>query len=182
MRAYLGLLENRRFRLLWTGSTVSTLGDGAAWVALAWTVYELEASASAVGALLVAYTAPVLLGGPLVGVVLDRVDRRRLLVADNLVRGAATAAVPLLYALGRLRLWAQTVRMRVIPAELRGRVFGTLRTLMQGTLPLGGAFAPLLVSLGGLRAAFASAVAVIAIPGLVGLVLPALADEARRGS
>lgn len=105
VRAYLRLLSNRRYRLVWSGSTVSILGDGAAWVALAWTAYQIHESAADVGALLVAYTAPVIVGGPLVGVALDRYDRRRLLIVDNAVRAAAMGAIPLLHAVGALSLW-----------------------------------------------------------------------------
>jgi MFS family permease len=399
VHVYIRLLRNRRYRLLWGGDTLSNLGDGASWVALAWTGYELRGTAGAVGALLVAYSAPVLIGGPLVGILLDRFDRRRLLIADNLLRGVGMAAVPLLYAAGWLRfwhlffaaalygllkmfplagvptlipdlvedeeldaanamesfsfwlgavagpalggillafvagpyvlavdavtyfvfagalvrmgpvsggdavaevrdsgfrpalalvarspvilattlmfmaanigeglvivllplyadsvagataygaivaagavggllgatfagavggrlpygraiatfqaaaglavlpfvfkpplvvafaatfsssffigpltVWAQTIRMRVIPPELRGRVFAALRTAMQGTLPVGGAVAAPLVAAGGLRAGFLGAVVVIAIPGLLGLVLPALSYDGR---
>jgi MFS family permease len=102
---YRRLLRNRRFGLVWLGSTISTLGDGAAWVALAWTAYQVNESAADVAALLVAYTAPVVVGGPLAGVLLDRFDRRRLLIVDNLVRAAAMGAIPLLHALGSLQLW-----------------------------------------------------------------------------
>jgi MFS family permease len=105
VRVYVALLRNRRYRLVWGGATLSILGDGAAWVALAWTAYQVDESATDVGALLVAYTAPVVVGGPLVGVLLDRFDRRRLLVVDNVVRAAAMGVVPLLHALGALRLW-----------------------------------------------------------------------------
>ena len=59
MRGYARLLANGRFRRLWFGATVSEVGDAASWVALAWTVYELEGTASAVGALLVVYSAPI---------------------------------------------------------------------------------------------------------------------------
>ena len=36
-----------------------------------------------------------------------------------------------------LTVWAQTIRMRVIPEALRGRVFGMIRTLIQSTPPMG---------------------------------------------
>jgi hypothetical protein len=36
-----------------------------------------------------------------------------------------------------MTVWAQSLRMRRIPAELHGRAFATLRTLMQGTPPVG---------------------------------------------
>jgi hypothetical protein len=39
-----------------------------------------------------------------------------------------------------MTVWAQSLRMRRIPAALHGRAFALLRTLMQGTLPLGSLF------------------------------------------
>jgi hypothetical protein len=72
-------------------------------------------------------------------------------------------------------VWAQTLRMRVIPPDLRGRVFGLLRTAMQGTVPVGGAIAPL-VAAGDISRGFVAAGLVVALPGLVGLVHPALAE------
>jgi MFS family permease len=38
-----------------------------------------------------------------------------------------------------MTIWAQTIRIRVLPEYLRGRVFGLLRTLVQSTPPIGGA-------------------------------------------
>jgi MFS family permease len=105
VRAYVRLLRNRRYRLLWTGSAISDIGDGASWIALAWTVYSLEGSAADLGILFVLYTAPVALGGPLAGIALDRFDRRRLMIADNLARAAVFATVPVLYAAGELVSW-----------------------------------------------------------------------------
>src|SRR5919199_587430 len=51
------------------------------------------------------YTAPVAVGGLVAGSVLDRFDRRAVLLVDNLIRGAAFAAVPLLYHAGALAQW-----------------------------------------------------------------------------
>src|SRR5260370_24980959 len=75
-------------------------------VALTWFVYQSTGSATAVGLLLLCYTGPVLVGGLAAGPLLDRFDRRHVMVVDNLARGAAMALVPLLYALGRLTLAA----------------------------------------------------------------------------
>lgn len=73
--------------------------------------------------------------------------------------------------LGPLTVWAQTLRMREIPAELRGRVFATLRTAMQAAYPLGGALAPPLVTQGGVSLGFLGALLALSIPGLAGLAL-----------
>jgi MFS family permease len=102
MRRYLDLLRRRDYALMWGGATVSALGDGMSFVALVWLILERGGDAGTVGWMAAAYTAPVVVGGLAAGIVLDRFDRRRVLVADNLVRGAAIASVPIASALGIL--------------------------------------------------------------------------------
>jgi MFS family permease len=99
------MLRNRPFAALWTGSTISSLGDALTWVALVWTVYAISGSARTVSALVVTYTAPVIVGGLVMGPVLDRFDRRHTLMAVNGFLGVVVAAVPVLHHLGRLQTW-----------------------------------------------------------------------------
>lgn len=105
MKRYRTTLGYRDFRLLWTGMTLSALGDSMSLVALLWLVYQTSGSAQQLGWFVAAYTAPVAVGGLVAGNVLDRFDRRATLLADNLIRGAAFATVPLLYHAGALALW-----------------------------------------------------------------------------
>lgn len=105
MRPYLAVLGIRRFRLLWFGDTASALGDSVGFLALVWLVYSTGGTAATVGAFVAAYTAPVLVGGPLAGLALDLFDRRRLMLADNAVRGVLMALVPLAHYGGALRIW-----------------------------------------------------------------------------
>jgi MFS family permease len=105
VNAYLRLLTNRNFSLLWVGVTVSTLGDGLTFTSLIWLVYSMTKSTSALGLLVALYTAPVVVGGLVAGSILDRWDRRKALVVDNVVRGVFVASIPLLFHFGLLRLW-----------------------------------------------------------------------------
>jgi MFS family permease len=102
---YRATLAHRDFRLLWSGMTLSALGDSMSLVALLWLVYQASGSAGQLGWFVVAYTAPVAVGGLVAGSILDRFDRRAVLLADNLIRGAAFAVVPLLYHAGALAPW-----------------------------------------------------------------------------
>lgn len=85
--------------------TLSALGDSMSLVALLWLVYQTSGSVRQLGWFVATYTAPVAVGGPVAGSVLDRFDRRVVLLADNLIRGAAFAVVPLFYHAGTLALW-----------------------------------------------------------------------------
>jgi MFS family permease len=100
--AYRRLLGQRSFALLWLGATISTFGDALTWVALVWLTLELGGTPVQVGILAACYTGPVVIGGLGAGILLDRYDRRRLLMVDNAIRGLAMATIPLAAALGVL--------------------------------------------------------------------------------
>jgi predicted MFS family arabinose efflux permease len=70
--------------------------------------------------------------------------------------------------------WAQTIRMRLIPPEMRGRVFALLRTAMQSTRPIGAIAAGFLVARGDLTTAIVAVGLLFAVPGFIGVWLPAL--------
>lgn len=89
------------FRRLWLGSSISALGDGMTWTALSWLVLTSH-GVVALGVLAVCSTAPVLVGGAVLGPLLDRFDKRRLLLLDSLCRAAVIGLVPLLAALDAL--------------------------------------------------------------------------------
>ena len=103
--AYRPVLANRVFRRLLLGFAVSYLGDGMSFVAVAWLAIELAPQATAglwVGAAVAAYTLPGVIGALVFGRRLRRVLARRLLVADNVVRGVFLGAVPLAWLAGLL--------------------------------------------------------------------------------
>ncbi len=108
MRARLMLLaplRERDFRLLWTGLAISLLGDGIFLVALPWQVYQLSSSASAFALVGIAMSVPQIVLLLLGGVASDRFDRRRVMLAADLVRGLAVAGIGTLSITGRLELW-----------------------------------------------------------------------------
>ncbi|KAK1180655.1 MFS transporter [Streptomyces sp. NBS 14/10] len=100
MRAYAQVLVRPGgFGRLWLGTTVSLLGDGMTFLALAWLVLD-EGGAGRLGLLGVCFTAPVVVGGPATGLLLDRYDKRTLLIADSVFRAVCVASVPLTAAFG----------------------------------------------------------------------------------
>jgi MFS family permease len=102
VRRYLQLLRKRDFALLWGGATISALGDGMSFVALLWLLIERGGTPADVGWLAAIFTAPVIVGGIATGVILDMFDPRRVLAADNALRGLAMASVPIASVLGVL--------------------------------------------------------------------------------
>ncbi len=81
-------LRNRSFRLLWTGASVSLVGDGIFLVALAWQVYSMSAGVGAMAWAGVALAAPQLVLFPLGGLLADRADRRLVMLGSDMVRAS----------------------------------------------------------------------------------------------
>src|SRR5262245_53875629 len=103
--AYRPLLANRVFRRLIIGFAVSYLGDGMSFVAVPWLAIELAPQETAglwVGAAVAAYTLPGVVGALAFGRRLRRLSARRLLLADNVVRGVFIGAIPLAWLAGLL--------------------------------------------------------------------------------
>jgi hypothetical protein len=67
-----------------------------------------------------------------------------------------------------LTIWAQTLRMQIIPEHLRGRSFALLRMLMQSGNPIGGALAGGLLPLVGMMAMIGLSGLLVGTPGLIG--------------
>jgi DHA3 family tetracycline resistance protein-like MFS transporter len=98
-------LAERDYALLTAGSTISLLGDGFFYVALAWAVYEISNVPTALSLVGLAWTLPLVLFVLLGGVFSDRYDRRWLMVGADLVRAAAIGMLGLLAVWGILELW-----------------------------------------------------------------------------
>lgn len=97
-------LRIRDFRLLWTGLTVSMVGDGIYVVAVAWQAYQIWNRPSALAAVGLAWSIPQMVLLLFSGVLSDRLDRRHLMIAGDLVRLVAIGVVGLLALANELTL------------------------------------------------------------------------------
>jgi MFS family permease len=98
-------LRHRDFRLLWSGMCVSLLGDGAFLVAMAWQVYALSNAPAALALVGIAMSVPTILLLLVGGVVSDRFDRRRVMLAADLARGVAVGLLAVLSLTGLIEVW-----------------------------------------------------------------------------
>ncbi len=96
------LLRHHDFRLLYAGRVLSMIGDRALWVALGIWAYDLTGSTGAAGAIYLALAAPALLA-PLAGALADRLPRRRLLIANDLI--TALVVLSLVYVQDAGDVW-----------------------------------------------------------------------------
>ncbi len=150
-------LAHRDFALLTAGSTISLLGDGFFYVALAWQVYEISNVPTALSAVGVAWTLPMVLFLLVGGVLSDRYDRRRLMVLADLVRAVAIGLIAALAMAGVLELWH--VMVLIACAGLGNALFNPASTALvpelvpAGQLPqanaLAGLLRPLMVRIAG---------------------------------
>ena len=90
------VFRNRSFGLLWVGQVVETIGASLTSLAASILVYRLTGSAASVGLMLMASAAPTILVGLLAGVVVDRYDRKAIMVAADLIRAVLVVLIPFL--------------------------------------------------------------------------------------
>jgi MFS family permease len=87
------------------GQSISLVGTWMQMTAQSWLVLELTNSSTALGLIIALQTLPVLLLGPYGGVVADRVDKRRLMVALQSMMGVQALLLGLLTVTGVVRVW-----------------------------------------------------------------------------
>ena len=101
----LGALRERPFRLFFLGQSVSLFGDGFAPLALAFAVLELSGSAVELGFVLAARSVPLVLFLLIGGVFADRLPRRGVMVAADIVRAVTQGLLAALVVGGVAELW-----------------------------------------------------------------------------
>ena len=80
-------------------------GSRLTYIALLWWVLEKTGSAAALAGVAIATALPTLFFGPIAGVFIDRLDRRKLMLAMNLVNGLIIGAAAILLLIGLLQIW-----------------------------------------------------------------------------
>lgn len=89
----LALLSRRNFCLLWVAHSFSIFGDYVFFIAITFWVYEQTRSASATGAVLIVSAVPGILFAPLAGVLVDRWERRSIMLAAESARAVLFLAL-----------------------------------------------------------------------------------------
>lgn len=161
------LLRNVRFLHLWAGQGASFVGDAVSMVALVVLVVQITGSASAVGGVLVARLLPTL-ASPLAGVLADRLDRRAVLVANDLARAILVLGIVftrnlaviyvLIFLMGLARTFFNPTIRAAFPSVVGSGDLTRANALVSSTFSLsetvGPALGGLLVATVGVNAAF----------------------------
>ncbi len=110
------LWTNRTFLAIWLGSAISVLGDGLYNLALMWWVYNVSKSAAITSLVFILGQLPRIVLGPVSGVFVDRLDRRRVMIATDLIRGLIVLLPAIKAIQGDLQLWHVLVTAGVLSA------------------------------------------------------------------
>ena len=95
----------RTFLVIWFGQLISTLGSGLTGFALGVWIYTETGSTTLFAINLLAFALPNLLVSPFAGVLVDRWDRRKVMILSDTGAGLSTVAVSVLYFTGGLQVW-----------------------------------------------------------------------------
>src|SRR3954471_18530307 len=99
------LREERQFRLLFLGQALSVIGDRITQVVLPFAVLSIGGSVGDVGLVAAAGVFPFIVLGIIGGVVADRIERRRILIASDAVRLGTQALAGILLVSGHAEVW-----------------------------------------------------------------------------
>lgn len=86
------LRTNRNYRYTWLGQTVSEVGDHFNTIAVLSLALHIGGSGFTVGMVMLSRIIPAILAGPVAGVILDRADRRKVMIASDVFRGLIALA------------------------------------------------------------------------------------------
>jgi MFS family permease len=161
--AYRPLLLTRNFGLVWSGQLISQIGDGISKLALLWFVYAITGSPLKTSVIGLLQTIPPIVLGPVIGVYVDRLPKRWLLIISDVLRALVIGFIPclipvesftvtFLYVLVLLHALATAVfgpaLTAAVPAIVPKTQFTAANALLQGTTSLGIIFGPALSGLG----------------------------------
>jgi DHA3 family tetracycline resistance protein-like MFS transporter len=121
-------LRERDFALLWTGMTVSLLGDGIYFVAIAFQVYNLSNAPTALSLVGLSWSIGMLAFVLTGGLTSDRFERRLVMIAADAMRAVVLAVIGVLSVTGSLELWHLVVLVVVYGAAdaFFGPAFGAI--------------------------------------------------------
>lgn len=192
------LRQNADYRRLWSAEVVSFFGDFFNTIALFTAVEQLSGRTEAVASVFIAKMLPIFVMTPVAGPLIDRFDRRRLLIGTDIAR--ALCAVGLIFA-----YWAQSMgwligllvlmtcfagifmpaKSAVLPQIASARELGAANALSAGTwsvmLAVGAASGGLVTALVGIELALACDALTFVVSAAILVPLPPLLPTAASG-
>ena len=128
------ILRKRELRLVFMANLVSMLGSGMNSAAVTWFVLQATHSEMALGTLVMVQTIPAVIMLPFTGVIIDREDRRRLVIFLDAARAVFILVIATLTFLGRVHVW-QLYAMAVFVSAGFWMFWPTVTALIQELTP-----------------------------------------------
>src|ERR1700723_2648393 len=128
------ILQQRSLRYVFVANVISMLGSGMNSAAVAWTILQKTHSEMALGTLAVLQTVPAMLMLPFTGVIIDREDRRRLVMMLDAARAVIILAVSILAFMGKAKIW-ELYLMNTLGAAGFWMFWPTITALIQELTP-----------------------------------------------
>ena len=128
------ILKKRSLRFVFAANVISMLGSGMNSAAVAWTILQRTHSEMALGTFAVLQTIPAMLMLPFTGVLIDREDRRRLVMMLDVARAVVIAVVAVLAYLNRVQVW-ELYLMNTLVAAGFWMFWPTITALIQELTP-----------------------------------------------
>jgi DHA3 family macrolide efflux protein-like MFS transporter len=128
------ILQKPALRYIFTANVISMLGSGMNSAAVAWFILQKTHSEIALGSFAVATTIPAVIMLPFTGVIIDREDRRRLVMMLDLSRAVVILTVSILAFLGKAQLW-ELYLMNMLVAAGFWMFWPTITALIQELTP-----------------------------------------------
>ena len=128
------ILQKRPLRFVFTANVISMVGSGMNSAAVAWYILQATHSEMALGTFAVLQTIPAMLMLPFTGVIIDREDRRRLVMVLDALRGIIIVAVSILAFMGKVKVW-ELYLMNMLVAAGFWMFWPTITALIQELTP-----------------------------------------------
>ncbi len=128
------ILQHRGLRLIFIANLISMIGSGMNSAGVTWFILQATHSEMALGTLLMLQTIPALMMLPFTGVVIDRKDRRRLVMMLDAARALVILTVALLALNGLAKLW-EIYLMSILVAAGFWMFWPTINALIQELTP-----------------------------------------------
>ena len=128
------ILQKRALRYVFAANVISMLGSGMNSAAVAWYILQATHSEMALGTFAVLQTVPAMLMLPFTGVIIDREDRRRLVMMLDAARAVVILTVSVLAYLHRATLW-ELYLMNTLVAAGFWMFWPTITALIQELTP-----------------------------------------------
>ena len=128
------ILQKRPLRFVFAANVISMLGSGMNSAAVAWYILQATHSEMALGTFAVVQTIPAMLMLPFTGVIIDREDRRRLVMVLDAARAVIILAVSILAFMGKAKVW-ELYLMNMLVAAGFWMFWPTITALIQELTP-----------------------------------------------